>query len=143
MIAILLALAYWLFDSTLHYAVYGEAVFEIIPADTNELWMRSTILVLIIGFGMFADHHVNKLRKMEAEKHEIYIAMLDANHHILNNLLNNMLLFRLEAKKHAAFDNEIIRLFDQAIEETGRQIKSLENIRQPSRKIIEERYRPK
>ena len=59
-IAILVALLSWFFDSFMHYFVYGELEFEIIPSDFDELWMRSTIFLLLIAFGLFADYQSKK-----------------------------------------------------------------------------------
>ncbi|MES0327146.1 MAG: ATP-binding protein [Gammaproteobacteria bacterium] len=59
-IAIPLALLYWLLDSLIHYFWYGELEFEIIPSGTNELWMRSSIFVLLAAFGLFADNQSRK-----------------------------------------------------------------------------------
>jgi signal transduction histidine kinase len=53
--AIPVAVLSWFFDSIVHYFWYGELEFEIIPSDGNELWMRSTIFLLLATFGLFAD----------------------------------------------------------------------------------------
>ena len=49
------ALLFWFLDSLIHYFWYGELEFEMVPSDTNELWMRSSIFVLLTTFGLFAD----------------------------------------------------------------------------------------
>ncbi len=54
--AIPVAILSWFFDSFIHYFWYGELEFEIIPSDGNELWMRSTIFLLLATFGLFADY---------------------------------------------------------------------------------------
>jgi signal transduction histidine kinase len=54
--AVPVALMSWFFDSFIHYFWYGELEFEIIPSDANELWMRSTIFLLLAAFGLFADY---------------------------------------------------------------------------------------
>ncbi len=54
--AIPVATLSWFFDSFIHYFWYGELEFEIIPSDGNELWMRSTIFLLLATFGLFADY---------------------------------------------------------------------------------------
>ena len=68
--AIPVAILSWLFDSFVHYFWYGELEFEIIPSDGNELWMRSTIFLLLAAFGMFADYKsktsiANSIRKIQ------------------------------------------------------------------------------
>ncbi len=58
--AIPLALLFWLFGSMVHYFWYGEPEFELIPSNTNDLWMRSSIVFLLIAFGLFADYQSRK-----------------------------------------------------------------------------------
>ncbi len=56
-----LALSYWIFESAVHYFWYGEIEFKIIPVDDNELWMRTSIFMLLASFGLFADYTSRKL----------------------------------------------------------------------------------
>ena len=136
------ALSYWVFDSSVHFFVYGEFEFEVIPSEFNELWMRGIIFVLLIAFGIFADYHTNKIAQKDSEKYDVYIAMLSATHHILNNFINNMILFRGEAENSKDFDRDILTLYDQVIDDTSEQIKNLENINEPDKEIIERKYKP-
>ena len=94
-----IALGFWFFDSSMHYLFYGEEKFEFIPDDFNELWMRIVIVVLIFLFGLYSDYASQKLirREKELEALQVYNSMTNATHHILNNLLNQMQLFRFEA----------------------------------------------
>lgn len=61
--AIPLAISYWFLDSFIHYFLYAELEFEIIPSDNNELWMRSSIFLLLTIFGLFADFSSRKTIK--------------------------------------------------------------------------------
>ena len=72
-----LALLYWVTESIIHRFVYAEEFFEIVPSDVNEFWMRLLIIVLIVGFGLFADNRARKIRASEREKHEVFMAMSD------------------------------------------------------------------
>ena len=54
-LAIPLAFLYWIIESTIHYFWYGESEFEIIPSDSNELWMRGSVFILLPFFALFAD----------------------------------------------------------------------------------------
>ena len=136
------ALTFWLFDSAIHYFIYGEIEFEIIPSEINELWMRCIIFILLIIFGLFADYHMNKVIKKDIEKLEIYKAMLNATQHIMNNFLQKMIVFRNAAEKSKDFDKYILKLYDEVIINTTQQIKNLDNIQDPNKHIIEERYLP-
>lgn len=119
MMASFIALIFWFLDSFIHYFVYGELHFEVIPDDFNELWMRALIVVLLVSFGVYADYSTRKLliKEKQLEATRIYESMRYASQHILNNLLNQMLLFKLEAMKSQDFDKEILALYDHAIEE--------------------------
>ncbi|MDX1696758.1 MAG: hypothetical protein R3308_00640 [Thiohalobacterales bacterium] len=131
-----IALIFWFSDSLIHYFGYAEETFELIPSNFNELWMRCVIVLLIVAFGVFADYRTRH------EKADVYMAMLSATNHILRNHLQNMLLFRGEAVKSKDFDQDIINEYDQMIDKTVAQIRNLENIQEPSRANIEDRYLP-
>jgi hypothetical protein len=142
-LSILFAFSYWFFDSSVHYFGYGELEFEIIPSDFNELWMRCIIFTLFISFGIFADYHTNKIIKKNEEKYNVYKAMLSAMHHIQNNFLNKMILFRYEAENCKDFNRDTLKQYDCVVDETTMQINNLDNIQNPCMEIIEDRYMPK
>jgi len=57
-----------------------------------------------------------------------YSSMIYASRHILNNLLNQMQLFKLEALKTKDFDRDIIKLYDNSIKEASDLIDTLSKI---------------
>ncbi len=65
---------------------------------------------------------------IEAERAEIYRAMLRSTHHVLNNFLNNMMLFKLTAEATPEFPRDIVDLFDQVIRDASAQVQSLSTI---------------
>ena len=135
-ISISIALLFWFFDSIVHYFVFSETAFEVLPSDLNELWTRCVIVVLIVAFGVFAD------RRIGFEKVDVYRAMLGATNHILRNHLQSMLLFRDEAENCKDYDKYVLELYDQVVDETVEQIRNLDNIQEPNKANIEDRYRP-
>ncbi len=66
--------------------------------------------------------------KIEIEKVMIYKAMMSSTHHILNNFLNQMQLFKMTAENTPDFDTEILSLFDMVIKDTSEQIEALGSI---------------
>lgn len=128
--AFFIAFVFWFFDASIHYFVYGEPQFELIPDDFNELWMRIIIILLIILFGIFADYFSRKLliTQKQLEASRIYTSMLKASHHILNNLLNQMQFFKIEALKSKDFDQEVLTLYDNAIDEASELIERLSHV---------------
>ena len=129
-VAFIIAFVFWFFDASIHYFVYGEPQFELIPDDFNELWMRIVITLLIILFGIFADYFSRKLliTQQQLEASRIYTSMIHATHHILNNLLNQMQFFKIEALKSKDFDQEVLTLYDNAINEASELIERLSQV---------------
>jgi len=119
--AIVMALIFWFFDSSIHYFLYGEPQFEMVPADFNELWMRIVIVILIMLFGIFSDFFINKImyKEKQLEVIHIYKSMIHASHDVLNGLLNQMQLFKMEAQKSKDFDRDVIKLYDNAIKQAS------------------------
>jgi hypothetical protein len=64
-IGIILAVTFWLLESTMHFLVFDEAHFQPIPQDIHELWMRLVICFLFIGFGIYASLVMTKLKRVE------------------------------------------------------------------------------
>jgi len=118
---LVMALIFWFFDSSIHYYLYKEPQFELIPADFNELWMRAVIVLLIILFGIFADYFTNKImfKEKQLEVVHVYSSMIHASSDVLNNLLNQMQLFKIEALKSKDFDRDVIKLYDNAIRQAS------------------------
>lgn len=129
-VAIVIAFVFWFFDASIHYFVYGEPQFEFIPGDINEFWMRVVIVLLLIAFGIFADNAT--LRRLQHEKqleaNRIYNTTIQASRHILNNLLNQMQLMKIEALNCDDFDKEIIEFYDHAFDEATYLIKQLSEV---------------
>ena len=132
--AFLMALVFWFFDSSIHHFLYKEPEFHLIPDDFNELWMRIIIVSLIMLFGIFADYFTNKImfKKKQLEVVYVYSSMIYASHHILNNLLSQMQLFKLEALKSKDFDRDVIDLYDNAIKEASNLIDTLSKVKDVS-----------
>lgn len=142
-LAILAAVAYWLFDSGIHWLIFGETVFEWWPSEANELWMRSAIVVLLIGFGLFTDWNTRKLLAKEEEKRQVYLTSVAMAYHMVNNLLNNMQLFMLRAQEQGVLDPQDQMLFEQIIEESKGQLHMLATLDEISAQAIRDAILPK
>jgi methyl-accepting chemotaxis protein len=79
----------------------------------------------------------------EKEKVEIYLSMARAAHHILNNLLNQFQLFKLEAEKCNDFGRDVIQSFNDSTSEANNLLDKLSNIPQITTERINESVRPK
>lgn len=129
-LAVLIAIIFWFFDSSIHYFFYQESEFELLPSDYNELWMRLIIITLMILLGAFTDYFSNKIlaKERQLEAINIYNSMLKANQHILNNLLNQMQLFKVEAENSQDFNPDILKLFDKSVYEASELLYNLSQI---------------
>jgi len=83
-----------------------------------------------------------KREKINREKVRIYTAMLSSAHHILNNFLNQMLLFKITAENTPGFDQHILSLFDTVMDEADQQIKKLGDITEIDAETIKDSVKP-
>ena len=87
-LSILIATSFWFLESLIHSMAFNEP-FTIIPIDSlNELWMRSLICILIIGFGRYVQVTHIKILNREKEKLELLKATVVSIQHHINNHLN-------------------------------------------------------
>ena len=137
-----LALFYWVAESFIHRFAYFEDSFEIIPTDTNEFLMRLLIILLIVGFGLFADDRAAKIRQKEAEKRAVFLATVRSSQHILNNLLNQMQLALFDSRGHPGLETETRCLLNRSIKEGKAQVERLSSVTEMDSESIEESVRP-
>lgn len=137
-----LAMLYWVAESVIHRLFYAEKSFELLPSDENELWMRLLVVVLIIGFGMFADNRAKKIKQTEREKHEVYVATVRSTQHILNNLMNQMQLAFLDLDKEHCLESDTRELLERSIRESKQQVERLSSVSDISSESIEESVKP-
>jgi hypothetical protein len=74
-----LALSYWIIEAYFDSLFIEDTSFmmRLFPSDPNELWMRSLVSVLFVGFGLYA-HRVH-VRIRAAEKMNLDAALLLKN----------------------------------------------------------------
>ena len=84
--------------------------------------------VIILVFASFDILRRRRAIEVAEEKAKIYRAMMFGVHHILNNFLNQMQLFRMTAENTPGFDGEILELYDRVILETKTQIEAIGSV---------------
>jgi len=125
------ALLYWGSESAVHYLIFEELEFDILPSDINELWMRCVISILLIAFGGFADYHTNVLLKKESEKKRLYYEIMSGMNHLVRNLQNNFSIINSSESIKKEFGEDIITLLNQSSKEVENiltQLTELENL---------------
>lgn len=113
--------------------------------DVEEYEIDELIIpLLIFSFFTLADSiRRRRYKAVEREKIKIYRAMMASTHHILNNFLNQMQLFKMTADRTPGFSPEVLSLYEQIIKEASSQIESLGNITSISESEIENSILPK
>jgi hypothetical protein len=90
---------------------------------------------------MKADYQ--KIFQEQHEKTKIFMTTISVAQHILNNFLNNMTLFKLEAENCEKFDKNVLALYDEVIEEAESQIERLSSVKTLSQEEIKNSVYPK
>lgn len=113
--------------------------------ELEHLEIDELIIPIIIFLVFFvADMvHRNKSNKLDHERLKIYRAMVSSTHHVLNNLLNQMLIVKIKAEDTPGFDPKTLRIYDDIVREAEEQIHSLSNVEHVTEEKIKESVRPK
>ena len=77
------------------------------------------------------------------EKYEIYLAMAQSTQHILNNFLNQMMLFQITANKLGNFPEDIKELIGTVINDTATKVEELSNVQEITPENIRKTVFPK
>jgi hypothetical protein len=83
----------------------------------------------IFAIFAFADIIIRQhTSKVELHKVKIYKAMLHSTHHVLNNFLNQMQLFKIAAQETRGFPADVLEMYDEIIKDASKQINALGSI---------------
>ncbi len=96
----------------------------------QELKLEGIVIPFII-FSIFVIYDIRqrvKKVKMENAKQNIYKAMLSSSHHILNNFIYQMDLFKITAEDTPGFDSKVLAFYEDIISDASDQIDSLSNL---------------
>jgi hypothetical protein len=117
----------WIFQFDLmeRAVIFLQSLYIYEHYELDELLLPLMILGL---FALLDQRRRRRLQQFEQEKVQLYRAMLASNHHILNNFLNQLQMFRLTAEDTPGFPADELLLFDQIIKDTVRQIHNLETV---------------
>ena len=128
-ISVLFAAMSWFAESLVHYAVLDHGqVFELIPGDLNELWMRSVICGLIIMFGIYAQRNANKKMDLKEEKMRTLRATMNTVEDRVGNALHGIRLLLLNAEKGDLMNKEAYQKLTILIDGIFEDLKILSSI---------------
>ncbi len=99
-------------------------------ASIEQFEFDEIIIPLLVFFVfLFIDTQQNaKKVKMENAKLNIYKAMLSSSHHILNNFIYQMDIFKITAEDTPGFDVKVLAFYEDIISNAAHQINSLSNL---------------
>ena len=143
LIGLTLAITFYLYTVIFHVDLFEIVISILESKEKFELDELIIPVVIYCTFAMWDLLRERKLVKLESEKVKIYTAMLSSSHHILNNFLNQMQLFRITAAKTPGFPPEVISMYDSIMKDAQTQIKALGNITNIDEKSILESVAPK
>lgn len=98
-------------------------------------WIYVLVTMILLYLLIRADYQ--KMLEQEQEKKQIFIATVAVMQHILNNFLNQMSLFKMEAEECEHFDRTVLALYDEVIDEADSQIKKLSTVHTLTQEEIE------
>ncbi len=127
-------------------------VFEIeaFEALAHFLWLFEDyevdeIVIPLFLFSIFVILNLIKNQKqheVEVEKAKVYKAMLKSSQHVINNLLNEIQLFKIDAETTPDFPSETLSLFNDVTEEASQQMKALGSIENVDENSILQSIKP-
>ena len=123
-----MALFFWVLESFLHHYVFEEPRFELIPSEMNELWMRIVIVFLIMLLGVFADAFIERILRRQMEVAHAYNSLIQVGNETLDNLLQQMRLFKSEANRSCDFNKDVLKYYDNALTQATDLVESFANV---------------
>jgi cell division protein FtsL len=84
----IISITFWLLESYIDSEFDTIDGLELIPADLNELWMRSLIVILILAMSIYT--HISQTRKLkiEREKSQLQQQLLDEQYSKMEFILD-------------------------------------------------------
>jgi predicted RND superfamily exporter protein len=141
-ISVIFAVVSWLGESLVNFTIleHGQP-FELIPNDTNEVWLRVVIFFLIVAFGLFAQSQLNKKMNVKEEKMRTLKATVNTIQDRVGNALSGIKLLLVVAEDRKSVDQETYRkatiLADEALDDL-RKLASLSAINE--KKLFKDIY---
>lgn len=142
--------------TTLIYGVFGTLWIlfsdRLLETMINDLHLLSrlqtykgTAYVVITSLLLYLlmNRDYQRILAEQEERRRIFYTTMRAVQHILNNFLQNMSLFRHEAKATSGFRPEVVTLYEQVIDATSNEIIKLSSLDEPSSAEIHRTVYPK
>ncbi|MEM7738036.1 MAG: hypothetical protein AAF267_19845 [Deinococcota bacterium] len=141
-VGIIVSFGLWLTTALLDLDLFEQVVefLESLEAfEVDEFIIPSMIFFLCLSLNIT---QLYRKQGMRIGSLKIYKAMLTSTHHILNNFLNQMQLFKMTAESTEGFPEEVLQLYDEIMDEALAQIDQLGNVTSIDEKTIVDSVAP-
>lgn len=118
------------------YIAFSDLFVGTIIPDSSEV-IR---LQIIKGFGFvfittvilfyLIRQHVYATEQAEQMKYEVFKETMGAVNHILNNFMNNMIYFKMQAESSGALSEQVLQEYDAVIYSTSQKIRELSELKE-------------
>lgn len=98
---------------------------------------------LALKWKMHEEEMIGIRSKVEEEKKKIYMATIHGAHHIINNLLNQLQMVKIEADSHSEFDSNTREIIDAITNEASALMDDLSKVRNMDEEEIKKSIYPK
>jgi signal transduction histidine kinase len=127
-LAILFSFAYSWVVLYLHWEIFEYCVDCLGALERYEL-DEVVLPAVVVLIAVLADAiRRQKISAIEVEKARVYKAMIYSVHHVMNNFLNQMQLFKMAADMTPGFDPKMLELYESVIRDALTQIQALSTI---------------
>ena len=128
------------------HLLMGEPIqqYQIVITVVATILITSVVSWYLYGLLKKLESLEQELRhSISKEKEAIYIASIQSSQHVINNLLNQLMLVAMEIKKQPTFDDKVAKLFGQMQEEATELMQQLASVKQIEVEDIKRSITPK
>lgn len=126
-----------------YFSPPGGELWKVIFNRTLALFAIWITAFLAMKWKSYEEELLSAKAKIETEKENIYMATIHGAQHILNNLLNQLQLVKMEINKYIDFDKRILKIFDDVLVEASSLMKNLSAVKQVDEETIKQSVYPK
>lgn len=126
-----------------YFSPPGGELWKVIFNRTLALFAIWITAFLAMKWKSYEEELLSANAKIETEKENIYMATIHGAQHILNNLLNQLQLVKMEINKYIDFDKRILKIFDDVLVEASSLMKNLSAVKQVDEETIKQSVYPK
>lgn len=135
-IGAIIAITFYISSLVFDLDLFEVIIFNLEKLEHLELDEFILPILIFLFFLAFNQTTKSKIALVEIEKQKIFNATLSSAKHIINNFLNQIILFKTTSEETDGFPKDILDLYDVVINETSKQLDSLSSVTNISKTTI-------